>query len=71
MRLPIIDSDGHVMEPFDLWQERLPSEYRDMAWQRIRIDGLDRVQFCGRPTRFEWGAAFDLPHRILRGRHVC
>jgi predicted TIM-barrel fold metal-dependent hydrolase len=54
MRLPIIDSDGHVMEPFTLWQERLPTEYRDMAWQRIRIDGLDRVQFFGQPTRFEW-----------------
>jgi uncharacterized protein len=54
MRLPIIDSDGHVMEPFTLWQERLPAEYRDMAWQRIRIDGLDRVQFFGQPTRFEW-----------------
>jgi predicted TIM-barrel fold metal-dependent hydrolase len=52
--LPIIDSDGHVMEPFTLWQERLPTEYRDMAWQRIRIDGLDRVQFFGQPTRFEW-----------------
>jgi predicted TIM-barrel fold metal-dependent hydrolase len=52
--LPIIDSDGHVMEPFTLWQERLPTEYRDMAWQRMRIDGLDRVQFFGQPTRFEW-----------------
>jgi uncharacterized protein len=52
--LPIIDSDGHVMEPFTLWQERLPTQYRDMAWQRIRIDGLDRVQFFGQPTRFEW-----------------
>ena len=39
-RLPIIDADGHVMEPFALWQERLPEQYRDMAWRRVTVDGV-------------------------------
>lgn len=54
MKLPIIDADGHVMEPFAMWQERLPAEYREVAWQRRRVDGQEAVYFYGRPTRFEW-----------------
>ena len=54
MRLPIIDADGHVMEPFALWQERLPAQYRDMAWRRVTVDGVERVEFYGHATRFEW-----------------
>ena len=53
-RLPIIDADGHVMEPFALWQERLPEQYRDMAWRRVTVDGVETVQFYGRATQFEW-----------------
>jgi uncharacterized protein len=26
---PVIDADGHIMEPVDLWETRLPEEYRD------------------------------------------
>ena len=54
MRLPIIDADGHVMEPFALWQERLPAQYRDMAWRQVTVDGVQTVQFYGHSTRFEW-----------------
>ncbi len=54
MKLPIVDADGHVMEPFAMWQERLPAEYREIAWQRRRVDGEEAVYFYGRPTRFEW-----------------
>lgn len=54
MKLPIIDADGHVMEPFDLWQERLPERFRDMAWRRTVVDGAEKVLFAGRPTAFEW-----------------
>ncbi len=28
---PIIDCDSHVNEPPDLWQERLPSKWKDRA----------------------------------------
>jgi uncharacterized protein len=54
MRLPIIDADGHVMEPFALWQERLPEEYRDRAWRQVTVDGVETVEFYGHATRFEW-----------------
>jgi len=54
VRLPIIDADGHVMEPFTLWQERLPAQYRDMAWRQVTVDGVETVQFYGHATSFEW-----------------
>ena len=33
-RLPIIDADGHVFEPFEIWRERLPERYREQAFRR-------------------------------------
>ena len=54
MRLPIIDADGHVMEPFSLWQERLPARYRDLSWRQVTVDGVETVQFYGNATTFEW-----------------
>lgn len=54
-RLPIIDADGHVFEPFDLWPERLPAEFHDRMWRRERAaDGTERVLFYGQPTGMEW-----------------
>lgn len=29
--VPVIDADGHVLEPRDLWARRLPAKYRDQA----------------------------------------
>jgi uncharacterized protein len=54
MKLPIIDADGHVMEPFDLWEERLPEQYRDRAWKRVKTPDGEQVTFLGRTTAFEW-----------------
>ena len=55
MKLPIIDADGHVFEPFDMWMERLPEEYHDRAWRRERAeDGTEEVLFYGHPTTMEW-----------------
>jgi uncharacterized protein len=55
LKLPIIDADGHVMEPFSLWGERLPARYRDQAWSSGRdADGKEVVRFFGRATNFEW-----------------
>ncbi len=49
MRLPIVDADGHIMEPFEMWQERLPPEYRDRAWNLNRdAEGREQVRFQGR-----------------------
>jgi predicted TIM-barrel fold metal-dependent hydrolase len=54
VRLPIIDADGHVMEPFSMWEERLPAEYKERAWRQVTVDGVQTVQFFGHATRFEW-----------------
>ncbi len=54
MKLPIIDADGHVLEPFDLWNERLPEEYRDRAWKRVVTPEGEHVSFLGNVTGFEW-----------------
>jgi len=27
----LLDADSHVSEPLNLWQERLPKKYRDIA----------------------------------------
>jgi predicted TIM-barrel fold metal-dependent hydrolase len=40
----IISSDSHVIEPWFLWQERLPAKYRDRAPRLVRMDdGSDRL----------------------------
>lgn len=55
VRLPIIDADGHVFEPFAMWPERLPAEFHDRMWRRVRDDqGREQVLFYGRPTNMEW-----------------
>jgi len=54
-KLPIIDADGHVFEPFSMWPERLPVEFHDRMWTRERrADGTEEVQFYGHPTNMEW-----------------
>jgi len=54
-RLAVIDSDGHVFEPFAMWPERLPAEFHDRMWRRERLpDGTEQVTFYGQPTNMEW-----------------
>ena len=49
----VIDADGHINEPPDLWEHYLESQYRDRA---IRIrpgpNGLDHLEIDGRRSRF-------------------
>jgi predicted TIM-barrel fold metal-dependent hydrolase len=50
-RLPIIDADGHVFEPFAIWQERLPKRYREQAFRRsVDPSGRETVYFFGVPA---------------------
>ena len=37
---PLISADNHVFEPVTLWQERLPSEYRDRGPRLEPVRGL-------------------------------
>ncbi len=48
----VVDADGHVLEPPDLWERYVDPEYRDRA---IRVrrgqDGRDMLEIDGRPAR--------------------
>jgi hypothetical protein len=46
MNTPIVSADSHVVEPANLWVERLDSEYRDRA-PRIFWDEERRGWFSG------------------------
>ena len=44
----VIDADGHVTEPIDLWLRYVDSQYRDLAPRIVQNeDGADVVQFMG------------------------
>ncbi|NHX34236.1 hypothetical protein HA388_30015, partial [Escherichia coli] len=47
----VIDADGHILEPPDLWETRLESKYRDRAL-RIRTDaaGLEYLEIAGKAS---------------------
>lgn len=54
-KLPIIDADAHVVEPFDLWDNELPVEYRPVARQRIVDEtGTEVLYHHGVPLDLEW-----------------
>ncbi|MGH8008353.1 MAG: hypothetical protein ACREQ3_15260, partial [Candidatus Binatia bacterium] len=36
---PVVDADGHVLEPFDIWQKYIDPQYRDRA---IRMECDDK-----------------------------
>ncbi len=42
---PIIDSDAHVNEPPDLWQERVPAKWKDRAPKVLETDDGDLGSF--------------------------
>ena len=49
----VIDADGHINEPHDLWERYIDPPFRDRA---IRMgtdpDGSERLQVGGRPSRY-------------------
>jgi predicted TIM-barrel fold metal-dependent hydrolase len=49
----VIDADGHINEPADLWEKYIDPQFRDRA---IRIgkdpDGSDRLYIAGKPSRY-------------------
>ncbi len=49
----VIDADGHINEPHDLWERYLEPQYRDRA-VAIHVDanGRERLHVGGRPSRF-------------------
>ncbi len=49
---PVVDADGHVLEPGDVWPRYIDPPYRDRA-MRVRRDanGRDFLDINGRPAR--------------------
>src|SRR5262245_65126103 len=48
----VVDADGHILEPPDLWERYLEPKYRDRA-VRIRKDdrGLEYLEINGQPSK--------------------
>lgn len=54
-QLPVIDADCHVVEPFELWAEELPEQFREFARQReTDVDGSETLFHHGRELDLEW-----------------
>ncbi len=49
----IIDADGHILEPPDIWEKYIDPQYRDRAI-RVRADseGQEYLEIGGRPSKF-------------------
>ena len=47
----VIDCDGHILEPPDLWETYLEPAYRDRALRiRAGADGFEQLLIDGRPS---------------------
>ncbi|MFC3963104.1 amidohydrolase family protein [Nocardia jiangsuensis] len=54
-KIPVVDADAHVVEPFALWADRMPAEFRDLIWRReVDADGRERLFYDGEPLDIEW-----------------
>ena len=82
MKELVIDADGHVLEPPDVWQRYIDPAYRARAIRvRRGADGRDRLEIDGRPARLttpEMLGGFggmgktmeELAHACLAGRYA-
>ena len=50
-QLPVVDSDGHIVEPPVVWQEYAEAEYRDLVIQVRPTSVGDELWIEGRPRR--------------------
>lgn len=49
----VIDADGHILEPPDLWERYLEQQYRDRAIQIKRDpEGWEYLEIGGQPSKF-------------------
>ena len=48
----IVDADGHILEPPDLWERYMDPPLRDRALRLILDEERDVVEIGGRPSRF-------------------
>lgn len=57
---PLFDADSHVSEPLNLWQERLPIQYRAIAPHM-------ETEYEGRPGAWWFIEADRQPHNVILG----
>ena len=51
-RARIVDADGHIMEPPNLWTDNLESRFKDRAMRlRLDDDGLEYLEINGRKSK--------------------
>ena len=49
----IIDADGHILEPPDVWEKYIDPKFRDRALRiRVGSDGQEYLEVDGRPSKF-------------------
>lgn len=48
----VVDADGHILEPQDLWENYLESSYRDrgIRW-KVNDQGVEYIEIDGKPSR--------------------
>ena len=64
---PLIDADGHVLEPADTWQKYIDPKFRDRAIRiELAADGRERLLFDNQPFEFLKGNLGGLGALILR-----
>ena len=56
----LLDADSHVSEPLNLWQERLPAKYRDIAPHM-------ETEYQGRPGAWWFIEPDREPHNVILG----
>jgi predicted TIM-barrel fold metal-dependent hydrolase len=56
----LLDADSHVSEPLNLWQERLPAKYRDIAPHM-------EAEYEGRPGAWWFIEPNRQPHNVILG----
>ncbi len=56
----LLDADSHVSEPLNLWQERLPAKYRDIAPHM-------ETEYQGRPGAWWFIEQDREPHNVILG----
>ncbi len=49
----VIDADGHILEPPDIWEKYIDPQYRDRAIRvRVNEKGLEYLEIDGRPFKY-------------------
>ena len=72
----ILSSDDHVLEPAELWTERIEARYRDRAPRVLREENGDDAWFCdgfkilGLGPAAQVGRRFDEPEKLSFGDRI-